>query len=259
MTEEAQSQTPMESQSAQDAESTGLTTSDTPQDEVSEASENHGNDDTEKSNSGFQKRINKMTKKLRTAQDEANYWREQATKKQQPVEQKTTTEKPKQESFNTDSEYLEALADWKLDQRQQKQSADAERENQQKTLNEKRQKFSKSAKEAAKKYNDFNDVVSNPDIAISETMEQVILESEVGPDVLYHLGQNLDIALEIAQMPPHMAAREIGKIEARLSIPAQKKTTNAPPPMKPLGGKSSSKPDPKKMSTAEWIKWRNNE
>lgn len=256
------SDTPADTQTetpAQDANPTESASSAIPESGDSETPENDGSDSTEEPNKGLQKRINKMTKKMRDAQREAEHWRNEALKNQQAQEQAPPAEKPKQQDFNSDAEFIEALTDWKVEQSNKAQRETQQEQTQQQSINEKRQAFTKSAKEVAKKYDDFNDVVGNENLAISETMEQVILESDIGPEIAYHLGKNLDIALDIAQMPPHMAAREIGKIEARLSMPAQKKTTSAPPPLKPLGSKNSSKPDPRKMSTEDWIKWRNNE
>ena len=63
-------------------------------------------------------------------------------------------------------------------------------------------------------------------------------------------------------MPVLMQAKEIGKIESKLSDnPPIKKSTSAPPPINPVTSRSSGNPsydttDPrsiKTMSTSEWI------
>ena len=66
----------------------------------------------------------------------------------------------------------------------------------------------------------------------------------------------------IANLPPILQAREIGKIEAKLvSNPPVKKTSTAPAPIAPVAARTAGSPaydttDPrslKTMSTSEWI------
>jgi signal recognition particle GTPase len=113
---------------------------------------------------------------------------------------------------------------------------------------------------------DYDDVVHD-DVPITKEMAAMILESEIGPDVAYYLGKNLDEATRISRLNPLAQAREIGKIEAALSSsnPPVKKASSAPEPIKPVGSRSTapvvSTSDPRstKMSDSEWIKQRNAE
>lgn len=93
-------------------------------------------------------------------------------------------------------------------------------------------------------------------------MADTIRASEVGPDVAYYLGSNPSEAAKIADLPPFLQAKEIGRLEAKLlSNPPVKKTTSAPPPIAPVtarGGNTAAydTTDPrsvKTMSTSEWI------
>jgi hypothetical protein len=93
-------------------------------------------------------------------------------------------------------------------------------------------------------------------------MARAIQASEIGPDVLYHLGTNPKEAARIARLDPILQAREIGKIEVQLgSAPPVKRTSNAPAPIDPVTPRASGAPvfdttDPrsvKSMSTSEWI------
>jgi hypothetical protein len=55
-----------------------------------------------------------------------------------------------------------------------------------------------------------------------------------------------------------MAAKELGKLEMRLSLPQPKSVSSAPKPISPLsGGGSTRAVDPDQMSDAEWVAWRN--
>jgi hypothetical protein len=117
--------------------------------------------------------------------------------------------------------------------------------------------------EAARdRYDDFEQVAYNPSLPITTVMAQTIQASDMGPDLAYYLGANPKEAERISRLPQFLQAKEIGKIEARLADnPPVKKTTSAPPPIKPVTAKSVGTPvrdttDPrsvKEMSTSEWI------
>lgn len=67
-------------------------------------------------------------------------------------------------------------------------------------------------------------------------MVETIRDSEVGPQLAYYLGQNLDKTDAILRMNPAQQARELGKIEAQLEKPPTPAASNvtpitdAPPP-----------------------------
>jgi len=115
--------------------------------------------------------------------------------------------------------------------------------------------------QAREKYDDFEQVVYNRNLPITDVMAQTIQASEVGPDVAYYLGSNPKEADRIARLSPFLQAKEIGRIEAKIAEnPPVKRSTSAPPPIKPVTAKSSGAPvldttDPRsmKMSTSEWI------
>ena len=115
---------------------------------------------------------------------------------------------------------------------------------------------------AREKYADFDQVARNERLRITTVMAQTIHASEVGPDIAYYLGVNHSEAERISRLSPFLQAKEIGRIEAKLADnPPVKKTTNAPPPIKPVTAKGNSTggydtTDPRSisaMSTSEWI------
>ena len=95
------------------------------------------------------------------------------------------------------------------------------------------------------KYDDFEQVVMTDELALTEDMLEVALDSDLSEDILYYLGSNRELALEIAGKSPKQVAKEIGKIEAKLESgwkpKSAKKETKAPEPIKPVGG-SGTKP-----------------
>lgn len=119
--------------------------------------------------------------------------------------------------------------------------------------------------EFAKTVEDYNDVARNPSLPVTRDMAEVIQDSDDGPALLYHLGKNPDIAEKIAMLPPKAAARELGKIEARLAFEREKakpeKVSKAPPPPPKVEGAdgalpkvSTTDPESDKLSDDEWVK-----
>jgi hypothetical protein len=124
------------------------------------------------------------------------------------------------------------------------------------------EQYHEREEEARSKYDDFEQVAYNPKLPITDVMAQTIQASDIGPEMAYYLGSNPKEAERISKLSPFMQAKEIGKIEAKLSDnPPVKKTSNAPAPIAPVTARTSSSPafdttDPrsiKSMSTSEWI------
>jgi hypothetical protein len=124
------------------------------------------------------------------------------------------------------------------------------------------EQFHEKEEEARAKYDDFEQVAYNPKLPITDVMAQTIQASEIGPEMAYYLGLNPKEAERISKLSPILQAKEIGKIEAKLSDnPPVKKTSNAPAPIAPVTARTSSSPafdttDPrsiKSMTTSEWI------
>jgi len=112
------------------------------------------------------------------------------------------------------------------------------------------------------KYDDFEQVAYNPKLPVTDVMAQTIQSSDIGPELAYYLGSNPKDAERISRLPPYAQAKEIGKIEAKLSDnPPVKKTTSAPAPISPVTARSSGSPafdttDPrstKTMTDSQWI------
>lgn len=94
------------------------------------------------------------------------------------------------------------------------------------------------------KVEDFNEVAYGahilPIMQDAPYLAQLVVESDQSPEIAYHLGSNPEVAEKIAAMPMHLAAKEIGKIEARLEkAPKPKNKSKAPTPIKPVKGKDA--------------------
>lgn len=187
----------------------------------------------------------------RLARERRKWEREQQTKQVAPP---VPNELPTQDSFDSPEQYAEFIRAEaaKLVQQQEvwKQQAQVE------------EAFADRVEEALDRYDDYEQVVNNPNLHITDVMATTIKASEKGPDVAYYLGTNPKEAARIARLSPYAQAMEIGKIEVKVaSDPPVKKTSSAPEPIKPVAARKSSSgvvdtTDPRStqsMSTSEWI------
>ena len=78
---------------------------------------------------------------------------------------------------------------------------------------------------------------------VSDQVRDAIIESDVGPKILYHLAENPEIAEALSKKSVTAALREIGRLEARFDVKEPSKTvqkTRAPAPIQPLRASSSA-------------------
>lgn len=185
---------------------------------------------------------------------EQRKWERQTRQQSQP--QSAPQEIPPADQFDSVDAYAQALAEKKAQELMQQRDL----ERQQTELLE---SYAEREEAARDKYEDFESVVYNPSLRVTTVMAQTIQASDVGPDIAYYLGSNPKEANKIAQLPPFLQAKEIGKIEAKLADnpPVVRKPTKAPDPIAPVASNRSSAPkfdttDPrsvKEMSTSDWI------
>lgn len=129
-------------------------------------------------------------------------------------------EPPKLADFDYDNEkFSEALTEWtkRTIEKATSTPAAAEAEAADKKL---RDTYNERVEQAREKYPDYDDVVNDPANVFTDFMADQIMESDVGPDMAYYLAEHRDEAMKIAGMTEIQAAKELGKIEARLSAAA---------------------------------------
>lgn len=224
-----------------------------------------------------EKRIGELTYNWRQAERDRDYWRELATRQPsqpqaQPAQQQTqATQKPLPAQYQSTEEYLEALADWKSEEKlsawDRKRREEAERTEREQSTRKVFDSFSERQAKAREKFADFDEVAYSPDTPISPLMAEVITRAEMGPEIAYFLGKNPDKGLQISQMTdPHSVALALGRIEAQLAAPQPQPVTAsapkaaptaAPPPPKTLSGSAPVQKNPEDMTTREWVTWRN--
>ena len=114
--------------------------------------------------------------------------------------------------------------------------------------------FQQEAADARTRYPDFDAalaVASNAQF-VSPALSEMVLASDQPADLAYHLGKNPQEAIRLSALPPIIAAREIGKLEARLVATPPKIASTAPPPINPVRASGVAVKDIEKMSLDEF-------
>lgn len=208
---------------------------------------------------GVQRRIDKITKARYEAEARAKMLEERVAAMEARQAPKDAG-MPTIEQFDNFDAYVSAKAAYiakqqiesTLTERERRQSAEREATERRKTV----ESWNKRVEKATAEMPDFEEVISSSEVPMTEPMQQAIMESDAGPKLAYYLANNPDEAREIARMSPIGAIRTLGRIEERLSKPVEKKPTNTPAPLTPLGSSAKVSKDPAEMSQKEFEAWR---
>lgn len=100
--------------------------------------------------------------------------------------------------------------------------------------------FTKRAQSFAKDTPDFEEIAYGIHWQPSSEMVDYIKESDIGPQIAYHLGKNTEEAERIADMNPRAQARELARLEAKLATQPKPVASRAPEPIAPVGARSSA-------------------
>lgn len=174
----------------------------------------------------------------------------------------TTEDAPTLESvgFDTDK-WTKAMHAWTAKQIEKGVSKAVAGVQEQQQAVSQRQAFETRAAAFAATTPDFQVVIGNPNLPpLDKEVAKTVVTSEIGPQIIYHLGKNPDKAVRIARMNPVQQAQAIGRLEAELTQSAkvpQKKaptTTKAPAPPTPTPAGGAARVDPMTMSMNDFVK-----
>jgi len=226
--------------------------SDESQSEPKEAEKEANQEGERKQNPKLEKRFSEITKQREEARKEAQNERQARIEleqrlaaleqQRQPQQAFNVDQEPQPSQFSDAFEYAKALAEFStekaLAERDRQVAQQREQEAQQKII----QSWAQKVQEAKADLPDFDDLVASSDVVVNNAVRDAILESDVGPKILYHLAENNDLAKKIASLSPNAALREIGKLEARFEVNPETKQTapvvrsKAPAPIQPIRG-----------------------
>jgi len=211
--------------------------------------------EAEKPKDKLEKRFSKVTKRAQDAEAKAEQLEarlrdlEARANPQTIAQTANVNDKPQAGQFNDAFEYAEALAEWSAE----KALKDRDIAESQRKAEEERNKVLKSWNDKVDKAKtempDFNDIVSSSTVVVSDAIRDAILESDVGPQILYQIASDDDYAESLTSMSAIKALKEIGRLEAKFEAELETKPKNvaktvsqskAPAPISPLkGGKSA--------------------
>lgn len=201
-----------------------------------------------KQNPKLEKRFSELTKQREQAKAEAQAERQRSEAletrlrvlEQQAIPQQVQNNdlEPQPGQFQDAFEYAKALAQYStetaLKERDQQDANKKANEEMQKTL----QSWNTRLEKVKAEITDYDDIVSTANVVVSDDIRDSILESDVGPRILYHLAEDLEFAQKLAQMPTRKALIEIGKLEKlyeRTEAKAEPVVkSKAPAPIRPL-------------------------
>jgi len=239
------------------------------EDEQSEPkeAEKEANQEGERKPPKLEKRFSEITKQREEARQEAQRERQARVEleqrlaaleqQRQPQQQSYVDQEPQPSQFADAFEYAKALAEFStekaLAERDRQVAQAREQEAQQKII----QSWAQKVQDAKAELPDFDDLVAASDVVVNNAVRDAILESDVGPRILYHLAENNDLAKKIASLNPNAALREIGKLEAKFEVKTETKQTapvvrsKAPAPIQPIRG-GQGQPDVPMSANGEW-------
>ena len=166
---------------------------------------------------------------------------------------------PRRGDFDDYEKYIEARAEWIAEKKLADRDKKAAEEKQQAAAQETAKRWQDRLKAAEKDIPDIREVVEAADLELSKSAGNSIIESDLGPKIIYYLATHEEEALRIAGLPALSQVREIGKLELKLSTPQQKpkETSKAPDPITPVGGQAPSNDEPSSTDDiATWIRKR---
>jgi hypothetical protein len=219
---------------------------------------------------GVAKRIKELTDARRAAEQREERLLRLLEQNNQPKPQPQAPAKPRTlQDFNYDENaYREHLYTEARTQAADAAKAEALKWRQEQEAIGRRAKFDERAASYAKANPEYQEAVSGQ-WACSESMAEVIEESDEGPALAFYLAQNPDVAATLAKLSPAKSGRELAKLEDELvrerKKAAEKSVSKAPPPAPkieataPGSSMKSTDPEAEKLPGDQWLKLREKE
>lgn len=211
-------------------------------------------DEAKPKGKGFQKRINQLTRNVRELERRNSALENEMQERQKPAAE--VKGEPKLEDYDDWGKYAKDVAKWEVNQAKgefsQKQSEEVHRVLAVKAQDE----FRDRLETYAEKHDDFHEMVEEIGPLIKGAALETLIDSKHGPEIIHHLAKNPEEAEKLSRLSPLAAAREIGRIEERLSTKSVKKTTSAPAPVKTVTGSSSASVSLENAEMKDFIRLR---
>lgn len=216
-----------------------------------------------------EKRISQLTARAHRAEERAEYWRDQALRAQikpaqaeqpepEPKAPKLTDFKGDLEKFaEAQNQYVKDIRDYdrkQLQKAEERKRTEAEAREKQTKLSERDRQYLTMFDQGREKHEDYDEVVFDESLSLSQEVLDVTTDLENGSDVLYALAQSPKELARISGLTGHRVALEIAKFANSMK---PSKGSAAPPPPKPARGAGDSPNQGElrdDLPTDEWIR-----
>lgn len=177
----------------------------------------------------------------------------------QAREKSNSDSAPKEADFNGDYfAYQTAKAAHDAAQLVRKDLAERDERDMQRSVSERQreanEEFLERVEDIKKTVTDYDKVIdtfANAGGKFAPHVIEEIRDSDKGPMLAYHIAKVPGLAAELNALSPRDAAREIGRLEAKVSLPQPKKQTQAPAPLAALKGGSAPTTDLARLAKSD--------
>lgn len=207
-------------------------------------------------------------KQRQQAELEAAYWKgiaegrgRQTEPAQPPPVVDQPPQAPAQDQFDTWEDYEKARDEYILAQTEYRMTKKYEEGMRVKAEQEAFASFQRKLEKAAETDPDIIELQQDTTLPVSGVMKQLIIRSDVGPDILRWIDNHREDATRIYHLHPIDVARELGAIEYQLKHKPKaqppKKVSAAPEPIKTVTPVGTATVDEDTLPMDEWVKRRN--
>ena len=172
---------------------------------------------------------------------------------QQQEPQRSDNGKPTSDQYRNVDDYVEALTEWKLGQKEAESKRASEQAQSKQLLTKVEKVYAEAEKISGFDRASFDAMFDELPKDAQTNIAMTILESDIPGKILAHLHANPDVAEKLAELSPTRQAAEIGKLEAKLSTVSVTKS-KAPAPISPIGSRGgSASGDLARMSMEDYV------
>lgn len=229
------------------------------EDDDGEPSESSTEKETEPETAKVKDRFDELTQKFRETERRALELESDLAeaRRQAEVKPEPTTPGKTLADFEYDEQ---AYAGYLTEQAKQAAEADVQQRADRDQHDTRNREFRGKEADFSATVDDYNSVTRKDLQFLNQPTLEALQSSEKGPDLLYYLGKNPEVAASLYKMHPLAAAVELGRIEATKLVKPEKpvKTPEKPPAkLKAVDATArikSDSPDSDKLSDDEWLK-----
>ncbi len=213
-----------------------------------------------------EERIGKVTAKTYKAEAERDLYKQRLeqieAENAKPVTQTTTEQtynepEPIESSYEDYNAYIKDVASWQFRKEQANYEANQSKQRAVDSQAKMESDFNTRVRESGiqEEHPDFYDQMKV--VNLVPGILEAVLTSEKGPELAIHLANNPDVMRDINTLPPLVAARKLGSLEAKLSGEVKKKTVSkTPEPLTTVNTDTNVTTDDNPKDINEWMKKR---